>query len=164
MFGGNFAPAGWALCNGQSMAISSYQALYALIGTTYGGNGTTTFNLPNLQGRVCIGMGQGPGLSNYTIGQAAGTETVTLNITQMPMHNHALNASTTGATLGTPQNNVTGKAPSGNMYAGSPGQTPGNLAGNPCTFAGGNQPHSNLMPSLCVSFIIALFGIYPSQS
>jgi microcystin-dependent protein len=163
MFGGSFAPAGWAFCNGQSLSVSEYQALFALIGTTYGGNGTTTFDLPNLQGRLCVGMGQGPGLSNYAIGQAAGAETVTLNATQMPMHTHALNATTTGATLGTPANNLTGKAPSGRMYAGAPGQTTGNLNVNSCSFAGGNQPHNNLMPSLCVSFIIALFGVYPSQ-
>ena len=169
MFGSSFAPVGWAFCNGQSMSVAEYQALFALIGTTYGGNGTTTFNLPNLQGRLCVGMGQGPGLSNYTIGQVGGAETVTLNATQMPMHNHALNATTTTANLGTPVNNLAGNAtpltPTGQrMYAGAPGQTTGNLSSNSCSFAGGNQPHNNLMPSLCVSFIIALFGIYPSQT
>ena len=168
MFGGSFAPASWAFCNGQSMSISEYSALYNLIGTTYGGNGTTTFNLPNLQGRLCVGMGQAPGLSNYTIGQTAGQETVTLTSNQMPMHSHALNATTTTANLGTPAGNLTGNATpltptNQRMYAGAPGQTTGNLAGNPVSLAGGNQPHSNLMPSLCVSFIIALFGIYPTQ-
>jgi microcystin-dependent protein len=170
MFGGSFAPATWAFCNGQSLSIATYQALYSLIGTTYGGNGTTTFNLPNLQGRLCVGMGQGPGLSNYTIGQAAGTETVTLSVAQMPMHPHSLNATTTTASLGTPVNNLTGNAtpltPSQqHMYTttGSPSPTLGNLNVNACSFAGGSQPHNNLMPSLCVSFIIALFGIFPSR-
>lgn len=172
MFGGSFAPASWAFCNGQSMPISEYSALFNLIGTTYGGNGTTTFNLPNLQGRLCVGMGQGPGLSNYTIGQAAGAETVTLTASQMPMHPHSLNATTTIASLGTPAGNLTGNASlltnpaNQHMYTtpGSPSPTTGNLNINACSFAGGSQPHSNLLPSLCVSFIIALFGIYPSQS
>ncbi len=166
MFGGNFAPVTWAFCNGQSMSISEYSALFNLIGTTYGGNGTTTFNLPNLQGRLCVGMGQGPGLSIYTIGQAAGGETVTLNTSQMPIHPHTLSASRTTATLGTPTNNLTGTVASPEvMYTspGSPGPTTGNLNVNSCSLIGGNQPHTNLMPSLCVSFIIALFGIYPSQ-
>ena len=163
MFGGNFAPVTWAFCNGQSMSISEYSALFNLIGTTYGGNGTTTFNLPNLQGRLCVGMGQGPGLSNYAIGQAGGTETVTPTTAQMPSHIHTLSATTTTSTLGTPGGNLTGKAPSGRMYTASPGETTGNLNVNSCSLTGGNQPHTNLMPSLCVSFIIALFGIYPSQ-
>jgi microcystin-dependent protein len=168
MFGGNFAPVNWAFCNGQAMSIAEYSTLYTLIGTTYGGNGTTTFNLPNLQGRLCVGMGQGPGLSNYVIGQSGGSETVTLTSSQMPLHNHALSATTTTASLGTPANNLTGNAtpltPSGQrMYSGAPGQTTGNLNTNSCSLAGGNQPHPNLMPSLCVTFIIALFGIFPSQ-
>jgi microcystin-dependent protein len=166
MFGGNFAPVGWALCNGQSMSISEYEVLFNLIGTTYGGNGTTTFNLPNLQGRLCVGMGQGPGLSNYAIGQVGGTETVTLTTAQMPSHVHTLSATTTTAGLGTPTNNLTGAVAKPQlMYTipGSPAPITGSLNVNSCTLTGGNQPHTNLMPSLCVSFIIALFGIYPSQ-
>lgn len=111
MFGSNFAPAGWMFCNGQTLSIAQYTALFSLIGTTYGGNGTSTFNLPDLRGRLPVHQGQGPGLSFYTIGQAAGVETVALNSTQMPQHSHALMASTATATLSSPTNNVTGAAP-----------------------------------------------------
>ena len=98
MFGGNFAPSNWAFCNGQTLAISQYQVLFTLIGTTYGGNGTTTFNLPNLQGQLAVGMGQGGGLSNYALGQMGGVESVTLTTSTMPSHNHLLDASKTTAT------------------------------------------------------------------
>src|SRR5579863_4237911 len=102
MFGGNFAPSNWAFCNGQTMSISQYQVLFTLIGTTYGGDGQTTFNLPNLQGRLGVGMGQGGGLSNYVLGQSAGVEAVTLTTTTMAAHNHPLMASQTTATLNYP--------------------------------------------------------------
>ena len=167
MFGGNFAPVGWAFYNGQTMAISEYETLFNLIGTTYGGNGTTTFNLPNLQGRLCVGIGQGPGLSNYVIGQAAGAEEVTLTTATMPQHSHPMLATTTAATLGTPASNLTGAAPTGqHMYTstGSPNPTKGNLNTQSCTNTGQSQSHPNLMPSLCVTFMIALYGIYPSQN
>jgi microcystin-dependent protein len=163
MFGGNFAPVGWFFCNGQSLSIAQYDVLFSLIGTTYGGDGVNTFNLPNLQGRLCVGMGQGPGLSNYVIGQMAGSENVTLTTSTMPAHQHTLNATTTNATLGTPGGNLTGKATTGDMYAAAPGETLGNLSTQSVGYAGGSQPHPNLMPSLCVSFIIAYVGIYPSQ-
>ncbi|HEX4409638.1 MAG TPA: tail fiber protein [Xanthobacteraceae bacterium] len=163
LFGGNFAPVGWALCNGQSLSISTNTALYALLGTIYGGDGVTTFNLPNMQGRLCVGMGQGPGLSNYVIGQVGGNEMITLSVNQMPMHTHMLSATTTTANQGNAGGNLTGKAPSGDMYtSGSP--TLGLLGQNSTSMAGGSQPHSNLMPSVCVSYIIALVGIYPSQN
>ena len=163
MFGGNFAPYQWAFCNGQSIAISANETLFSLIGTTYGGNGTTNFNLPDLRGRLCVGMGQGNGLSNYNIGQAAGVESVTLTTNQIPAHSHTLSAAIATANAYTPGGNLTAKAPAGDMYT-SIGTPAGSLNGQSCTMAGGNQPHSNLMPSLCVSFIIALYGIYPTRN
>jgi microcystin-dependent protein len=166
MFGGNFAPQNWAFCNGQATSIAQNQVLYSLIGTTYGGDGQSTFNLPNLQGRLCVGMGQGNGLSNYTIGQTGGTETVTLTATTMAAHSHPLLATSTPANQVSPAGLLTGTAPAGFMYTvpGSPAPTFGNLNQQACTSTGGSQPHPNLMPSLCVTFIIALFGIFPSRS
>jgi microcystin-dependent protein len=169
MFGGNFAPSDWAFCNGKSLPISQFQTLFTLIGTTYGGDGQTTFNLPNLQGRLGVGMGQGPGLSPYSIGQAGGAESITLATANMASHNHPLSATTTVATLGSPTGNLTGKTPSSpvnqHMYTlpGSPSPTMGNLNAQSCGTGGGNLPHPNMMPSLCVSFIISLNGIFPSQ-
>jgi microcystin-dependent protein len=169
MFGSNFAPAGWMFCNGQTLSIAQYTALFSLIGTTYGGNGTSTFNLPDLRGRLPVHQGQGPGLSFYTIGQAAGVETVALNSTQMPQHSHALMASTATATLSSPTNNVTGAAPqtpvAADLYTkpGSPA-TVGNLLPQAVGNNGSNLPHSNMMPYLCVSFIIAMVGIFPSRN
>jgi microcystin-dependent protein len=168
MFGGSFAPINWALCNGQPMAISQYDVLFNLIGTTYGGDGVQTFNLPNLQGRLCVGIGQGTGLSNYVIGQMGGTEQVTLNAQTSPAHPHPFMATMTGATLTNPTNNLLASAPSGgHLYTintSSPAPTFGNLSSQACSTTGGSQPHDNLMPSQCVSFIIALYGIFPSQS
>jgi microcystin-dependent protein len=173
MFGGNFAPSNWAFCNGQTLSISQYTTLYTLIGTTYGGNGQTTFNLPNLQGQLGVGMGQGGGLSNYVLGQTAGTETVTLTTSQMAAHNHSLNASKTTATFAYPSSptaNLTGAGATspvrGYLYTtpGSPTPQMGNLDPRSVGISGGSVPHPNMMPSLCVSFIICLFGIFPSQS
>jgi microcystin-dependent protein len=170
MFGGSYAPSNWAFCNGQTMSIANNQVLYTLIGTTYGGDGVSTFNLPNLQGRLAVGMGQGNGLSLYNIGQVGGTESVTLTTATMGAHNHPLVATITGASLGTPTANLTGKAPSSpanqHMYTlpGSPSPTIGSLNPQAVGMNNGNLPHPNLMPSLCVSFIIALYGIFPSQS
>lgn len=168
MFGGSFAPVNWALCNGQTMPISQYDTLYTLIGTAYGGDGQTTFNLPNLQGRLAIGTGQGPGLPAYSIGQAAGTEQETITSQTMAAHSHALQASNNQANSNMPGGNLTGLGSSANPIAkiyntGSPPQK-GNLSAATVTYIGGNQPHDNLMPSQCVSFIIALYGIFPSQS
>ncbi len=170
MFGGNFAPSSWAFCNGQTLSISQYQVLFTLIGTTYGGNGTTTFNLPNLQGQLAVGMGQGPGLSNYPIGQTGGVESVTLTTANMGGHNHPLSATRTLANSGSPTGNLTGSAPpspgSQHMYTlpGSPSPTMQTFDARACGQGGGSLPHPNMMPSLCVSFIISLFGIFPSQS
>jgi len=160
MFGGNFAPAGWAFCNGQELAISEFSTLFNLIGTTYGGNGTTIFALPDLRGRVPIHQGQGGGLSNYVIGEALGEEQVTPSAAQLPMHRHAF-VSTAPATLDTPAANVL--SGSALMYASG---TTNNvtLDASASLAAGGGLPHPNLMPYLCTSFIISLFGIFPSQN
>ncbi len=170
MFGGNFAPRTWMFCNGQSLPISQYQTLYTLIGTTYGGNGTTTFNLPNLQGQLGVGMGQGPGLSNYAIGQTGGVESVTLTTSTMPGHSHSLMASKVTATTNSPTGNLTGATPTSPTHAvlytlpGSPAPTMGTLNAQSVALNSGNLPHPNMMPSLCLSFIISLYGIFPSQS
>ena len=156
----NFAPRGWAFCQGQILAIAQNTALFSLLGTTYGGNGQTTFALPDLRGRVAMSSGQGPGLSNYVIGELSGTETVTLNSTQMPAHNHLLNGSNNDATDSAPQGNVPAVIPSGGYTA-----TP-NTQMNPgaVTNAGGSQPHGNLQPFLILNFCIALNGIFPSRN
>lgn len=169
MCGFNFPPVNWALCNGQILDISQFTTLYTLIGTTYGGNGQTNFALPNLQSRIPMNQGQGPGLSNYVMGQAAGTENVTLTTSNLPAHNHTLSASRNTVTTNTPAGNLFGagyatSAATAVFYVtGSPGQT-GNLAPQTVTNTGSSQPHPNLMPLLCINFIISLFGIFPSQS
>ena len=164
MFGGNFAPRGYALCNGQLLAISDNTALFQLLGTTYGGDGQSTFGLPDLRGRLPVHQGQGPGLGNYVIGQAAGTETVTLITTQIPGHTHtpaaggAANATTPAG--GMPGTTVGGKE----MYAAAGATTPTALATQTVALNGGSQPHENMMPFLAINFIIALEGVFPSQN
>jgi microcystin-dependent protein len=173
MFAGNFAISGWAFCNGQLMSIAQNQALFSLLGTTYGGDGISTFMLPNLQSRVAVGQGNGAGLSPYALGQTGGTEGVTLSLQQMPSHTHAFVASTTPAVSGgqTPGSTVVPGVPSvtsGHFYVVNDGTTPPpvseTLTGGACGQSGANQQHSNLMPSLCVTYIIALVGIFPSRS
>jgi microcystin-dependent protein len=168
-FGFNFAPRGWAFCNGQLLAISSNTALFSLLGTYYGGNGVSTFALPDLRGRVPIHQGQGPGLQNYSIGTQGGFETVTLNGLQMPSHNHL-------ATATIRANSQPGDedSPEGNYLAAHAGDenysaaANSNMASNAATVTiqnnGGNQPHSNMAPYLVINWCIALFGIYPSRS
>jgi microcystin-dependent protein len=171
MFAGNFAPAGWSTCEGQTLPISENDTLFNLIGTTYGGDGQETFNLPNLAGRIPIHMGTGGGLSNYVIGQSGGTESVTLTTQQIPQHSHLAVT-----------NNSQGSAsiPSGGTILSS--QSVGNGANTPSVFApyaaatvvtmpgstiqntGGNQPHENIQPVLCMTWIISLFGVYPSPN
>ena len=165
----NFPPKGWAFCNGQILPINQNQALFSLLGTTYGGNGTQTFQLPDLQNQVPIHFGQGPGLSNYTQGQAGGTETVTLTTTTIPTHTHTLNVTTTNATAAAIASNLLPAVPtvaSATFYAvsGSPSLETQNLASTSVSTAGGSQPHNNLMPSLCINFVIALQGIFPSRN
>lgn len=166
MVGYGFAPRGWALCNGQVLSINQNTALFSLLGTTYGGNGQTTFALPDLRGRVAIHQGDGPATSPYTLGQTGGAETVTLLSTQMPAHSHPLAANS---------NPGADKTPIGNYIAGvhqtetetatafSPSAT-GQMSGGAIGAAGGSQPHPNIQPYLCVNFIIALEGIYPSRN
>ena len=162
MFAGNFAPQNWAPCDGRLLPIAENDALFTLLGTTYGGDGQTTFGLPDLRGRLPIGMGSGPGLSPRAQGQAMGVESVTLTVAQTPAHTHAFAAG--GASSSTsPQGLVPAAATGFSFYAATPS---GSDALNPGTVqaVGSGQPHDNVMPSLAVSFIIALAGIYPSQS
>lgn len=171
-FGGNFAPRMYAFCNGQTLNIAQNTALFSLLGTYYGGNGTTTFQLPNLQSRLPIHMGQGAGLSPYVIGQSGGAPNVTITSQTLPAHTHILVATTNQATTNTIGNTVLpGQPTAGNppyFYTvpvnGQPAPTPEVLAPGVCGMTGGSQPHSNLMPSLCISFLIALQGIYPSRN
>lgn len=163
MFAGNFAPSGWALCQGQTMAIAENDTLFNLIGTTYGGDGQVTFNLPDLQGRAPAHMGQGPGISqDYGIGQAGGAESVTLTSQQTPVHTHALTATTAAGTSATPQTNLLAAGEGNRLYlaAGPDGQTAANAVGP----AGGSQPHDNLPPFIVINYIISLYGVYPSPS
>jgi microcystin-dependent protein len=156
MFGGNFAPVNWAFCNGQTLAIAQYDALFALIGTTYGGDGQSTFNLPDLRGRVPIHQGSG-----FVIGQLAGSEAVTLITAQIPAHSHTVAALGT-ANATSPANAVYGGNTSDAIYTSN---TPGTAMNNGVVSSGGSsQPHDNMMPFGVVSFIICLNGIFPSQS
>jgi len=168
MFGGNYAPTGWALCNGQLMSIAQNSALYALIGTTYGGDGIQTFALPNMQGRLPISQGAGPGLTPRVMGETGGAESVTLLQTELPAHNHVLTVTAATASVSTPGPTVTPATATstGRLYT-----VPAGLPTNPIVFApqavlptGGNASHDNLMPAVCVSFIIALQGIFPSRN
>lgn len=154
MFGGNFAPQGWAFCDGAAIAISENDALFALIGTTYGGDGQTTFNLPDLRGRLPVHQGSG-----FIIGQSAGTESVTLTVNQMPQHTHAVSARTS-ATAGSPSGAMYGGNTTTTIYTPTP-SAPMNAA--MVGVGGGSQPHGNMMPYGVVSFIISLYGIFPSQ-
>jgi microcystin-dependent protein len=157
-FGGNFAPRGWAFCDGQLLPISQNSALFSILGTTYGGDGQTTFALPDLRGRVAIHPGTGPGLRPYTLGEKGGQESVTLTVNNMPSHNHSFSGISGDAKAETPAGNILGNA---TIYSGGTPNAPLNAAviGN----AGGSQPFSVQQPYQCVNFIIALTGIYPSR-
>lgn len=164
MFAGSFAPAGWAMCQGQLMPISENDTLFNLIGTTYGGDGQETFGLPDLQGRAPVHMGQGPGISqNYVIGEKAGVESVTLTTNQIPIHTHSFVASSDAGQSAQPQNALFALLPTGNLYT-QPQQPAVNLNSNMLSAAGGSQPHENIQPYLCITFIISLFGVFPTQS
>lgn len=164
MFGGNFAPRGWAFCNGQLISISQNTALFSLLGTTYGGNGTSTFALPNLQSRVPVHWGTGAGLSSYVIGQQAGQENVTLLQSQMPAHTHLLNAVTSGGNQASPTGNLPAVESTGTSLNYS--SDPANTTMNPAAVANAGQslPVPVVQPYLAVSFIIALVGIFPSRN
>src|SRR5688500_16148191 len=158
MFGGNFAPAGWMFCEGQLLPISENETLFQLIGTTYGGDGQSTFALPNLQSRVPIHQGNG-----FVLAESAGVESVTLTIQQIPIHTHAFTASTNNASTANAQGNVLGQIPSYTPYIS--GFAPNsNLAPGSVAPVGGSQPHENLQPYLAINYIISLFGIFPSPT
>jgi microcystin-dependent protein len=166
LFAGNFAPLNWAFCNGKLLAISENDALFALIGTTYGGDGQTTFALPDLRGRIPLSQGQGPGLSRRTVGESFGVEAVTLLTTQIPAHSHFFTASKTEGAASSPADTVFASNAANNFYAPLPDQGAQLEMLDPRTvaIAGGSQPHTNIMPSAAINYIIALFGIFPSQN
>ena len=160
MFAGNFAPAGWMFCEGQLLPISEYETLFNLIGTTYGGDGQSTFNLPNLSGRVPVHFGQG--LSNYTLGEQGGVQSVTLTTNQIPSHSHPFLASGNTAGDPDPTNNTVGQVGATQIYHAANPTTA--MAANAIQQAGGSQPHDNMQPYLAFTYIISLFGIYPSPT
>lgn len=162
MFAGNFAPRGWAFCDGQLLAVSQNDALFSLLGTIYGGDGRTTFGLPDMRGRIPVHAGSGPGLSPRRLGAKAGAENVTLTVNQLPSHTHTQQASQDPASETRPAGNVTGSdLPTQAYFTNPPTTQP--LASNSITNVGGSRSHTNLQPFLCVHYIIALFGIYPSR-
>lgn len=166
MFAANFAPRAWGLCQGQSLAIASNQALFSLLGTTYGGDGRSTFALPDLRGRVPLQQGDGPGLTNRPLGSRGGTETVTLALNQIPQHTHSRMASQDVADSDDPTGRVTATLPAGDRFyelaadADKLTEAPEAMIGN----AGGSQPHPNMMPILAMNFIMCLQGSYPSRN
>jgi microcystin-dependent protein len=162
MFAGNFAPNGWMFCEGQTLPISENDVLFQLIGTTYGGDGEETFNLPNLASRVPIHMGTGPDGTTYQIGEMAGTEQETLTTQQIPNHSHPFTASTNAGNLASPGNSVLAQSVLADMYIQD--SPDGALAASAVQPAGGSQPHENTQPFLCINFIISLFGVFPSQT
>ena len=171
MFGGNFAPKNYALCNGQLLAINQNAALFSLLGTMYGGNGTTNFALPNLQSALPMSFGQGPGLSNYVLGQTGGVTGVTLTQQTVPSHQHFMLAAK-GASAAAISTSVLPGAPTtsgASFYANpptgsQPALIPHALAAATCSTVGNNQSHTNMMPSLCISFCIALVGVFPTRN
>jgi len=167
LFAGNFAPRGWAFCQGQILSIAQNTALFSLLGTTYGGNGQTTFALPDLRGRVPVGTGQGPGLPSVNLGEMAGAPTHTLISTEMPAHNHTAQAtgvSSAGNTTAPGGAAWAGSTARDNVYSTSAPNTP--MAANTVSvgLAGGSQPHNNMQPYLGMNYIIALEGVYPSRN
>jgi len=167
MIGFNWAPVGWMLCTGQLLAINQYQALFALLGTTYGGDGITNFALPDLRGRVPINQGNGAGLSPYIIGQSAGAENAQLVVANLPAHNHPANCSSTLGTAVSPTGGYWAEAnPGGRDPLATPSYAPstnGQMAATAIGMTGNNQPLSIVQPYLCVNFIIAYQGIFPSR-
>ena len=162
MFAGNFAPRGWALCNGQIMLISQNTALFSLLGTMYGGDGRSNFALPDLQGRAPLQTGQGPGLSDYAQGEVTGTETVTLLESEMPIHTHTLMGANAPAEQSSPAGNAVARSLGGSIYTNT-GAPDTSMAPQTVAPAGGSLPHNNMQPYLTVTFIIALQGIFPPR-
>ena len=156
----NFAPTGWALCQGQTIPISQNTALFSLLGTTYGGNGQTTFSLPNLQGRVALHNGQGPGLSSYDLGEVNGESSIVLNAAQMPLHSHNV----TGSSAGANSNSPTGRFPAvaaRNCYGPNAN---GFMSPEAVIAQGAGQPHNNMQPYLVINYIIAMQGVFPQRN
>jgi len=166
MFPFNFAPKGWAWCNGQLLPIAQNTALFSLLGTTYGGNGQTTFGLPNLQGSAALNAGQGPGLSQRFLGETGGSPTITLIVSEMPSHTHAASGKAAGGTA-SPTNMVWGTSNAGkvaaNFYAPA-ASPPVNMNAGALANVGGSQPHNNLMPYQVLYFNIAMQGVYPPRT
>ena len=160
----NFAPTGWAMCNGQLMAISQNTALFSLLGTTYGGNGSSTFALPNLQGRAIMHPGQGAGLSQRTLGETGGVTAVSLSTAQMPAHNHRLLASHNIGTTTSPANAAFAVGANAKPLYGPASGSPGTMHASTLSSAGNGVPHDNMQPYLVMNFIIALSGIFPARS
>ncbi len=157
MFAGNFAPAGWMFCEGQLLPISEYETLFNLIGTTYGGDGQSTFALPDLRGRIPLHQGNG-----FVLAETGGAEEITLTVSQIPAHSHPLLAANSVANDPNPTNNVLGESSAITLYqSGSPAAA---MAPQSVSSVGGSQPHTNFQPYLCVDFIISLFGIFPSPT
>lgn len=160
MFAGNFAPRGWAFCDGQLLAVSQNDALFSLLGTVYGGDGRTTFGLPDMRGRLPLHAGQGPGLSERRLGSKGGSEQETLTVNQLPSHGHPFQGTAGTATTRDTVGNSPAEAQA-DVYVQDLSPIP--LSSQAISQVGGSRSHSNLMPYLCVNFIIALFGIYPSR-
>ncbi len=162
MFAGNFAPRGWAFCDGQLIAISQNDALFSLLGTIYGGDGRTTFGLPDMRGRLPLHAGHGPGLSLRKLGSRGGAEQVTLTVNQIPSHTHDLSVNKTEADSLEAYSQVLAARAGFGLYSKDPADV--SMSSSAITSIGGSRSHTNLMPTLCVNFIIALVGIYPSRS
>lgn len=163
MFAGNFAPAGHAFCNGQLLAVSQNEALFSLLGTIYGGDGRTTFGLPDLRGRLPVHTGSGPGLTPRLMGMKFGSETTNLSVSNIPGHSHQALVSTAVGTRNNPDDGFLASSPGVRVYRPTPANVPFD-ADTISTAPGGVSPQTNVMPFLCVNFIIALVGIYPSRS
>ena len=162
LFAGNFPPNGWMFCDGQSLPISENEVLFQLIGTTYGGDGESTFALPNLQSRVPVHFGSGNTGVTYQIGESAGVESVTLSVQQIPNHTHPMSASTNVAQDTSPSGKVVAQSGTALLYIQDTTDT--DFSNQSMTPVGGSQPHDNMQPFLCINFIISLFGVFPSQT
>lgn len=161
MFAGTFAPRNWALCDGQLLSIPQNDALFSLLGTIYGGDGRTTFGLPDMRGRLPIHMGTGPGLAPRQIGQRFGQENVTVTAAQVPSHTHQMRAADDAGETTDPTGQVQARTSDDSYSASSPNT---NMASEAISASGGSSSHTNVQPFLCINFIIALFGIYPSRA
>ena len=157
MFAGNFAPAGWQFCEGQLLPISENETLFQLIGTTYGGDGQSTFALPDLRGRIPVHQGNG-----FILAETGGVEEISLTISQIPAHRHQIHATANAAQQSSPGGQLPARVSGSDLYSGD--STPSNMAPQMVSSVGGSQPHTNFQPYLCVDFIISLFGIFPSPT